>query len=282
MKTIRDILNLSTQYLQQRKIAHAKRQAEDILCDVLGASRIHLYADFDRPLTEAELEKCRQYLSRRGTGEPLAYIHGSVEFYNCLIEVNQDVLIPRQETEILVDLISKELSGWTRSDKAVLDLCCGSGCIAIGLKKKFPDLLVEASDISEKALSLAKKNAERNQVEVLFHQGDLFQALEGRRFHGIVCNPPYVSESEYAALEPEVGLYEPQLALLALEEGLTFYRRLAAELPHHLHPSGKVWLEIGSEQGEMVLQLFQNDIWKSRELKKDWAGHSRFIFLEIE
>lgn len=282
MKTIRDILTLSTQYLQQKQVANAKRQAEEILCDVLGLKRINLYTDIDRPLTDPELESCRHYLARRVAGEPLAYIHGSMEFADCRIAVNRDVLIPRQETEILTDMLAKELAQWERSGKVILDLCCGSGCIGIALKKKFPDLEVEAADISEKALTVAQQNAASNGVELHFHQGDLFEPLAKRKFHGIVCNPPYISEAEYAALEPEVRDYEPQLALLAQEEGLSYYKRLAKELPNHLNAGGKVWLEIGSQQGETVLSLFQDESWKTKKLEKDWAGHSRFIFLEIE
>lgn len=135
MKTLLEILTLSTNYLQQQGFKNPRRQAEDLISEALGLQRLGIYLEFDRPLSESELEICRNYLARRSKGEPLQYIKGETEFYGCRICLNQNVLIPRQETEILVDLIAKRLEKEDLSRKTLWDVCCGSGCIGIALKK---------------------------------------------------------------------------------------------------------------------------------------------------
>ena len=157
MRTLLEILTLTTEYLQQQGIQNPRRQAEDLISDVLDMPRLKLYLEFDRPLSESELELCRQRLARRAKGEPLQYIKGEVEFYGCRIGLSRDVLIPRQETEILVDIIAKQLEKENLEGKSLWDVCCGSGCIGIALKKKFPQLKVILSDISQEALIMAKK-----------------------------------------------------------------------------------------------------------------------------
>lgn len=282
MKTILDVIKLSTDYLKEKGIASARRQAEELVGDVLGIGRLQLYTDFDRPLVESELDRCRKSLARRAKGEPNAYIRGEMEFHGCLIKVNPHVLIPRQETEILVDIIFKELMNHELENKILWDLCCGSGCIGIALKKKFPQLHVVLADISENALEVAKENALLNDASVEFLQGDLFQPLKGRKANYLVCNPPYVSEAEYGSLDISVKNFEPRTALVAGREGLEFYERFASELKDYLYPSAKSWFEIGYRQGVAVASLFQGKPWKQRRIDKDWAGHDRFFFLEIE
>jgi release factor glutamine methyltransferase len=203
-----------------------------------------------------------------------------VEFYGLKLKVTTDVLIPRPETEILVDKIAKSLTDV--KGKRLLDLCTGSGCIGLALKKKFPSLQGSLSDLSSKALDVAKENSKINDVQVEFFQGDLFEPLALQKFDYIICNPPYISESEYADLSKEVRDFEPKEALLAGPSGLEFYQRLSRELPSHLNPGGKVWLEIGASQGASVSALFLDRIWKSCILEKDWSGHDRFISLELQ
>jgi release factor glutamine methyltransferase len=233
-------------------------------------------------LTEEELELIRARLKRRGQGEPLPYIEGTLEFYRCHLTVNSSVLIPRQETEVLVDKIVKELKFYDLKGKRFLDLCTGSGCIGLAIKKEFPDLEVILSDISEDALRVARENARRNQLDVRLLHGDFFAPLKLERVDYVVCNPPYISEEEYQQLSPEVSRFEPTLALKGGVDGLKFYRKLKEELPLHLYPQGKVWLEIGAAQGEAVSSLFSGPIWKKVLLEKDWSGHDRFISLEFE
>jgi release factor glutamine methyltransferase len=282
MRTVLEILSLSTDYLKQKNIQFPRRQAEELLGEALGLGRMGLYLAFDRPVTEKELEKCRSWLKRRAQGEPLQYISGKVQFLDCEIFVTPDVLIPRQETEILADKIIKELSPFDLQGKILWDVCCGSGCIGIALKKQLPALKVALSDISKAALSMAKKNALHNNIEVEFFEGDLLAPFGDAKTDYVICNPPYVAESEYKGLDVEVRGYEPKLALVAGDQGLSFYQRLADELPKKLKRGGKVWLEIGDKQGEAVKALFNSPLWKNKSVSCDWSGRERFFSLEIE
>ena len=281
MKTLLEILKLSTEYLTQKGISHPRRQAEELLMDSLSLSRLQLYLEYDRPLNPEELTLCRNRLQRRGKGEPLAYIHGIVDFLDCKIHVTPDVLIPRQETEILADLICKTLENEELSQKTLWDVCCGSGCLGISIKKRLPQLQVILSDISMEALKVARKNAEFNQVDVTCIQGDLLSPFAGKKTDYLVSNPPYISLDDYNNLDHEVKNFEPKLALIA-EDGYQFYRRFAEQLSTYLNTKSKVWLEVGTGQGEALHAIFDQPIWKKKEIKADWAGHDRFFFLEIE
>ena len=282
MKTILEIISLSTDYLKKHQIPHARRQAEELVCDALGMQRLQLYLEFDRPLTNPELVLCRSYLERRGKGEPLPYIHGTVEFLDCRIQVNPSVLIPRQETEILTDKIIQKLSKVDHENKILWDVCCGSGCIGIAIKKKLPDLRVVLSDYSEEALSIAKNNAESNDADVEIVQGDLLTPFQGQHAHFFVCNPPYIAENEFLSLDKEVSQHEPYQALIAGRTGLEFYERLAVHLPGHMLPGGRIWLEMGKGQGEPIKKLFSSFPGSHCWVELDWAGHDRFFFLEME
>lgn len=271
--TIQEILQLSTTFLEQKGMANARREAEEVLSIALNLPRIELYLNFDKPLLEEELKRCREILKRRASGEPIAYIRGFVPFYNCEISLTPDVLIPRFETEILVDHFCKQLG----EEKIIFDLCTGSGCIAIALKKRFPHLKVVASDLSSEAIKVAKQNAENNGVDITFLEGDFLDVLH-EKVDAIICNPPYVSEIEFQALEPSVASYEPKIALLAKEEGYFFYRQLAENAKNFLNQNGKIWLEIGCTQGSKVKELFDNSGWKSTKVEKDYSSHDRFFF----
>ncbi len=283
MKTLLEIVTLSTQYLQDKGIAQARRQAQDLICDALGIDRIALYMDHDRPLSEAELTLLRERLARRAQGEPNPYIHGEVKFGECTIQVKRgEVLIPRQETEILWEKIAKTLEGCALENKELWDVCCGAGYLGIALKKRYPALKVVLSDICPKALAIARANAARNEVEVEVLEGDLLAPFAGRRADFVVCNPPYISEADYKRLDREVKDFEPQKALVAGATGLEFYERLAQELPAYLSPAAKVWFELGTGQGQAIATLFGGSPWKRQCVEADWAGHDRFFFLEIE
>lgn len=271
MLTLRELIAKSTQYLTEKGVSNPRKEAGELIAHCLQCSRLDLYMDIDRPLEESELEQCRHFLKRRGQREPLAYMVGEMEFFHCRLDVSPHVLIPRQETEILVDKIVKEEN---LEEKILWDLCTGSGAIGISLKKAVPSLQVVLSDISDKALEVAQNNARKNEVEVQFLLGDLFAPFQGLKTDFIVCNPPYISEEEYAHLEPEVRLFEPRGALVA-QEGLEFYRRLALEAPNYLQPEGVLWLEIGAGQGEELHKIFAS--WKQCTIEKDWSGHDRFV-----
>lgn len=282
MKTIGEILVLSTAFLTERKIERPRRSAEELLASILGIKRMDLYLQHDRPLVDSELERMRAVLKLRAQGDPLEYIIGQVEFYHCRFFVNRDVLIPRQETEILVDLIVKKIKGSALEGKKLWDICTGSGCIGISLKKAIPELLVTLSDLCPNALSLARKNAAENQVQVDIRSGDLLAPFKGEKADVILCNPPYVSKKEYEELDRSVKDYEPRLALVGGEEGTEYYQRLAKDLPPFLESGAQVFLEIGAAQGSSVKEIFSTFPCRRSGLIKDWSDRDRFFFLEIE
>ncbi len=274
MKTVLELLRLSTSYLSEREVPAAARAAEEVIGAALNMPRLDLYLHFDKPVTPEETVRCRELLERRGKREPIQYLTGEVEFYDCTLRVTPAVLIPRPETEQLVEMVAAAIEP---DGKELWDVCCGSGCIAIALKKKFPMLRVVASDISAEALAVARENAARNGVEIEFLEGDLLAPFEGREADYVVCNPPYVTEAEYSALEPEVRDHEPVGALISGSSGLEVYKRLADGLPPLLRGGGRAWFEMGTGQGTGVKELFS--AFKSL-VECDWAGHERFFSLE--
>ena len=283
MKTLLEIIRLSTDHLNRLGIPSPRREAEELIADCLNLKRIDLYIQYNYPLNEDELEKCRDSIKRRCKGEPSQYIRGFVDFFNCKILVNPNVLIPRHETEILVDIISKKLEKEASlQDKVLWDICCGSGCIGISLKKKFPELSVTLSDISKEALLVAKENAAINNTDVNFLLGNLFEPYGDRKADYIVSNPPYIAESEFQSLQKEVAQFEPKLALISGSTGLEFYEYFAKHIRKYLQPHGKAWFEIGAGQGNALIDLFKFNKFDTISVEKDWSQHDRFFSLEIE
>lgn len=247
---------------------------------VLNINFSQISLEHDRVLSLEELMEIEGFLARLNQGEPYAYIVGFVDFYHAVIKVNPNVLIPRYETEILVDKILAKKAH--QKKMKVLDLCCGSGAIAIALKKERPSWEVYASDISDQALNLAGENAKNNHVDIDFRKGDLFEPFDkDEKFDLIVCNPPYISEQEYQSLERSVKDYEPKLALTPGVSGLEIYKRIAESIHLHLSRAGCLALEIGYNQKTPLLEIFFN---KSSHIttEKDYAGLDRFIFLEYQ
>jgi release factor glutamine methyltransferase len=277
MKTIREVLPLSIEYLKQKGINSARREAQLLLSSIIGISPLELYTQFDKPLIDKEITQFREAIKRRGLGEPWQYIIGSVEFFGCSFQINRSVLIPRQETEILVDKIFKNLPS---KPLVIWDICTGSGCIGISLKKKRADCTIVLSDIEEAALGIAKKNAKTNQVDVDFVLGDLLKPFGGRKADVIICNPPYVSMKEYLLLDPEVRDWEPKEALLGGSTGLEFYQKIAQSLRSHLNPGGMAYFEIGHQMGNQMREIFYD--FNRFELLKDWSSHNRYYKVEIE
>lgn len=281
MKSIKEILELSEKYLKEKKVLSPRLSSELIVSYVLGCKRLDIYLNIEKPLLENEIDEIRALIRRRGRGEPLDYLMGYSDFYGCRIELSKDVLIPRPETEEMVSLIEDSLKNEVLDNKVLWDVCCGSGCIAIALKKKFPKLKVFASDISINAIEVASKNASKNGVDVIFKKGDLLEPLN-EKADFVVCNPPYVSEEEYQNLSLEVKDFEPKIALVAKENGLEFYKRMAKDLPSRLRKHGKVFFEIGYLQAGFVKEIFSSEIWISKKVFKDCFQKDRFFFLEIE
>lgn len=282
MKTLGEVLLATSQFLAQKEVSRSRRVAEDLIAHALGLKRLDLYLQFDRLLIEPELDKMRSLLKRAAQGEPIEYIIGALCFYGVSLKVTPAVLIPRPETELLVEIVSKELGKRPLKELAVWDVCSGSGCMGIALKKKYPQLQLSLSDLSLEALDLASDNARANGVDVELLRGDLLAPFAERKADVFLCNPPYVSEEEYSHLDRAVRCFEPKLALVGGEDGLAFYRRLKEGLPHHLHPNAKVFFEIGSTQGTALLELFAGGPWKHVRVERDWAGHDRFFLLEFE
>ena len=205
---------------------------------------------------------------------PLAYQEGTVEFYDCTITVNPSVLIPRQETEILIDKALSRLKG--QPPLKVLDLCCGSGCMGLAIKQARPQDDVHLSDISPQALAVAQHNSTTNALSVTLHQGDLYIPPN---IEALFCNPPYVTTEEWKHLEPSVKDFEPRLALDGGPSGLDFYERLAQQLHAQTIAPKFCFFEIGATQGNVLCQLFTLPSYHL-DLLKDWAGHDRFLFLQ--
>ncbi len=282
MKSLGEVLQIATQFLQKKEIVQARLSAEDLLAFVLKKSRLDLYLQFDLPLEEKELEHFRSLIKRLSLKEPIEYILGKIEFYNCLFSLNPFVLIPRPETEILLDHICRKIEKEEKKPQIAWDICTGSGCLGIALKKRFSFIDVTLSDLCSDALHVAHLNAKQNQVEVEVLLGDLLKPFKGKKADLIICNPPYISLSEYDALDLSVKGFEPRQALVAEENGLLFYRLLSQQLPLFLHKGAKVYLEIGATQGQEIKELFGCSCWTRAFIEKDLSGHDRFFFLEFE
>jgi release factor glutamine methyltransferase len=275
----RDLLASAKEFLIP--LADRSRSAEDIFCFVLGCKREDLYFYPERVITPIQQEKIQNYLQRRLSGEPLAYILGLVSFYDCSLMITPDVLIPRQETELLVDRVARYIEKNKLQHKEVWDIGTGSGCIAIALKKKFPFLQVVASDISEKALAVARKNAKTNQVDITFLHGDLLDPFEGRKCDILISNPPYISQEEFNQLDEEVKT-EPHVALLGGTVGSEIYQRFSICAKFYLHTPSALFMEIGYRMGPQIVALFEKEGWGKGNIFLDLEGRDRFFFLEIE
>lgn len=220
--------------------------------DMLKMSAAELRFAAQNELTDAQLDLLNICLDRRKTGEPLQYILGSADFMGLKFHVDSRVLIPRQDTETLVEAAIVELQA--RNSKKTLDMCTGSGCIGLSIKSLVPDADVTLSDISAAALEVAEKNARALSAEVKIRRGDLFKAVGREKYDLIVSNPPYLRTDEMEELQKEVR-HEPFLALEAGDRGMDFYERIAAEAPKHLLPGGAIYLETGCEQARDVVEL---------------------------
>lgn len=237
----------------------------------LALSKKRSFVHSERELAKEEEQKILSFLEERKQNKPLAYIVGNQEFYGYTFNVNQDVLIPRPETEELVCLVKNNIS---RNEK-VLDIGTGSGAIAIVLAKE-TNAVVTAVDISKKALKVAKENAKRLNAKVDFVCSDLFKNLGGLVFDIIVSNPPYISENEYENLEKDVKDFEPKLALVANDNGFEIYERIISQAKNHLSENGKIFFEIGFSQAEKIKKLLEKDF-ENIKIFKDLEGKDRMV-----
>jgi release factor glutamine methyltransferase len=250
VRQLAEVLRLSTGYLQDHGSGTPRLDAELLIGHALGMERIALYTSFDRPLTEPELAACRALLERRGRREPVAYITGRCGFYGLDLAVDARVLVPRPETEVLVERCLALLGEGQAA--RVLDIGTGSGAIALAVKTARPDAEVTACDVSADALAVAAANAAALGLEVELVESDLLAGLDSRRFELIACNPPYIAESEMEALEPEVARFEPRLATVGGARGTEVLDRVIADAPGALAPGGWLVVECGAGQAPAV------------------------------
>jgi release factor glutamine methyltransferase len=248
------VLDWTTQRFVEAGISSARLEAQLLLAHVLGCSRVQLYTGFDKPLGEDELAGYRALIKRRLGGEPVAYLLGEHEFWGLPFYVDPDVLVPRPDTETVIE-VARSLRPDRAAPCRVLDLCTGSGAIAVSLARELPAATVVATDVSAAAAALARKNAERNAVaeRVDVRVGDLWEPVRGERFDLIVSNPPYIASAVIATLSAEVQR-EPRLALDGGGDGMAFYDRICAHVREHLAPGGALVVEHGFDQAEAVGQ----------------------------
>ena len=274
-RTCLETLNRAVEKLRSSGIDRPRTNAELLLGAVLGAKKVDLYLNRDQTLTPQQIQKFNQFICERISGKPVQYIIGSTEFFGLEFEVSQNVLIPRPETETLVETVIEHLKNC--SQPKIIDLGTGSGAIAISLAKNLKSSFVFATDISLDALKMAKENAKKHGVEsqIEFVCGDLFEPLRNKNLKGtidcVVSNPPYVSKDEFDRLPKEVKDYEPIVALRTDEEGPSFHKKIIEGSLDFLKEGGILALEVGLGQASKVAGLIRNrkDL-KNTEIKKKW------------
>ncbi len=276
--TIGSLVKWATDDFRTRGIENPRLDAELIVAHVLGIDRTKVIIESMRPLEGAELAKLRELVKRRRAHEPIAYLRGTREFYGLAFKVDSRVLIPRPDTEALVETALVRSANVSLSMR-LLDLCTGSGCVAIAMARQRPTSKVTATDISPEALSVARENAYRlGAYNVAFAQGDLFEALPpSTRFDVITANPPYIASAEIPELMADVRDFEPRLALDGGADGLDFVRRILDGAPDRLEKDGILAMEIGAGEAAATAALFEERGWRGIEIARDYAKIERVV-----
>ncbi|HEY6460753.1 MAG TPA: peptide chain release factor N(5)-glutamine methyltransferase [Polyangiaceae bacterium] len=276
--TIESMLAWAVDDFRARGIESPRLDAELLLSKALGATRIQLIVDAKRPLASDELARMRELVKRRRNREPVAYILGEREFYGRTFRVDARVLVPRPDTETLVDVALARTRRVALSMRA-LDLCTGSGCVGVTLARERPTSRVFATDVSVDALAVARHNALRlGAYNVAFRQGDLYAPLEpDRRFDVVVSNPPYIAAGELPSLMPEVRDHEPRLALEGGPDGLAILRRVIAGAGAHLVPGGVLAVEVGAGEARDVAASFEAGGFEAIEVQRDHGRIERVV-----
>ena len=277
MLTVLEIIKRTTEFLDKRGVESARLNSELLIGHALGLKRMQLYLQFERPLTEAELEKIRPLVKRRSQREPLQYILGETEFAGLKLKVDRRALIPRPETEYLIELIGGQL---TTPPATILDLGTGSGAIALALATKYPAAQVTGVDQSTEALALAGENATRLELaaRVQFLQSDWFAALPaGKKFQLIAANPPYLSEAEVSEAQPEVKDFEPKAALTPGGDGSADLQHILANAPQYLESGGLLICETGIAQHKQLMELAAKAGYARTQSLADLTGRERYL-----
>jgi len=277
--TVLEVLQATTAFFKKRDIENPRLNAEHLLAHVLGRKRIELYLEFERELTETELEALRDLVRRRSGGEPLQHLLGTVEFFGLTFLCDKRAMVPRPETEELVEFLKSEIQSASGGPKSeIVDVGTGSGVIALSLAAEFPEARILAVDVSDDALALAQENAARLNLSdrVQFLKSRLLENVEGI-FDLIVANLPYISTGDRGTLSREV-LHDPEVALFAGTRGDELVRELIDQAPSRLRPAGTLALEIGLGQSEALLSALAEKNYRDISSKNDYNGVTRFLF----
>lgn len=276
-----DILNWGEDYFKIKGFESPKQEIEWLLCDLLNYKRIDLYVQFEQPIHRPQLKQLKEWIKRRIGREPLQYITGKTEFYGHKFNITVDVLIPRPETERVVDVALYSI-GNIKTPK-VLEVGSGSGCIAISMGAERNDALIESVDVSESAITQAEKNADLNELSNIdFKVMDFLKEIPEGRFDLLVSNPPYIPEKEMSETMPEVHQYEPKIALTDERDGLTFYRRFAEVGKSLIKPGGWMVLEVGlGKHPSKAVDIFQTAGYTQLELIPDYNSDERVLKIQI-
>jgi release factor glutamine methyltransferase len=273
--TVLEVLQATTAYFKKHNIESPRLNAEHLLAHVLGRKRIELYLEFERLLTESKLAPLRNLVKRRSEGEPLQHLLGTTEFCGLTFLCDKRAMVPRPETEELVELVESKIEN---RPLRIVDVGTGSGVIALTLAMKFPAAEILAVDISDDALALAQENASRLKLvdRVRFLKSNLLENVEGT-FDLVVANLPYISTQDHDTLSREV-LHDPAVALFAGAQGDELVRELIAQAPSKLRPGGLLALEIGLGQSELLLSILAENNYRDISFKNDYSGVKRFLF----
>lgn len=280
MLTVLESLELSTKFLQNKGIESPRLNAELLLSHILNCKRLELYLRFNQPLNSSETNTYRNYISRRGNFEPYQYIIGEVEFYGLRILVDKNVLIPRQDTEILIEAI---LSKYSQEDLKLLDIGTGSGNIPITLATHLSNSKIIATDISQNAILIAEKNRKLHNMQsrIGFIKSDFINDnLDNykNKFDIVVSNPPYVNNGEFKTLQKEITEYEPQIAVTDFSDGLKFYKVISKKSKNLLKHNGMLFFEVGKGQSEDVKNIMLDNGFTNIEIVKDFNEIDRVVF----
>lgn len=275
---VRDIINKAQNTLEAAGIADSQVDSWLLAEFVFGITRAKYYANMQMTVAGKSAEKYNELVNQRAGHIPLQHLVGTQEFMGLTFKVNENVLIPRQDTELLVENVADCLGN---GERTVLDMCTGSGCIAVSIDRLSKDSKVTAVDISEKALEVAQENNRFNNANVTFIQSDLFTNVTGR-YDIIVSNPPYIRTDEIPKLMEEVKSHEPVMALDGMEDGLYFYKKICNEASDYLNDNGKIFFEIGYDQGDDVSEILRQNRFCNIEVLKDLSGNDRVVIARKE
>jgi release factor glutamine methyltransferase len=270
--TISKLLEWATKELYNSGISSPKQNVETILAHTLNIKRLDIYLQLERKFSGKKLEIVFNIISRRKDKEPLQYILGETEFYGYTIKVDKSVLIPRPETELLVERIIAE----ENDIKNILEIGTGSGALVIALAKKMNGIVIDATDISEDALRIAEQNTILNQVDINIFKSDIFDNVLNK-YDLIISNPPYISLTDYKQLPVEIKDFEPKSALLADDNGLFFYNKILQKAKDHLTESGKIYFEIGYDQAKKITEIAKKNRFSNIKVFKDLNGFDRIV-----